>query len=84
MRRERYFEGRNSCSKLMSLAKKMNLEEEQIPASCRRCPYYRPDFKYRTCLFADCRYPVDRQTFRSRPLARDMVSVMEVVLMDEE
>ena len=24
--------------------------------SCKLCPYYRPDFKFRTCLYAHCPY----------------------------
>jgi len=27
---------------------------DRAPDSCKLCPYYRPDFKFRTCLYAHC------------------------------
>ena len=27
---------------------------DRAPDSCKLCPYYRPDFKFRTCLYARC------------------------------
>mgnify|MGYP000905236556 CR=1 FL=1 len=29
---------------------------DRAPDSCKLCPYYRPDFKFRTCLYAHCPY----------------------------
>lgn len=30
---------------------------DRAPDSCKLCPYYRPDFKFRTCPYAHCPYP---------------------------
>lgn len=46
----------------------------KAPASCRRCPYFRPEFKYRSCLYARCPYGADRDVFRKKPHKRDMFS----------
>ena len=27
---------------------------DRAPDSCKLCPYHRPDFKFRTCLYAHC------------------------------
>ena len=29
---------------------------DRAPDSCKLCPYYRPNFKFRTCLYAHCPY----------------------------
>lgn len=29
---------------------------DRAPDSCKLCPYHRPDFKFRTCLYAHCPY----------------------------
>ena len=51
---------------------------DQAPASCRKCPYYQPDFKYRSCLYARCFYDHGRSTLRDKPLKKDKF-VKEVV-----
>ena len=55
-------------------------EKDQPPASCRKCPYYQPDFKYRSCLYARCPFEKRRSTLRDKPLKKDKF-VKEVVKM---
>ena len=38
---------------------------DRAPDSCKLCPYYRPDFKFRTCLYAHCPYKKQVNVFRS-------------------
>lgn len=40
---------------------------DRAPDSCKLCPYYRPDFKFRTCLYAHCPYKKQVNVFRSTP-----------------
>ena len=44
------------------------------PESCKRCVYYRPDFKYRRCQFPRCPYGKQADVFRQKPLKRDKFS----------
>lgn len=44
------------------------------PDSCKRCVYYRPDFKYRRCQFSRCPYGKQTDVFRQKPLKRDKFS----------
>lgn len=44
------------------------------PESCKRCVYYRPDFKYRRCQFSRCPYGKQADVFRQKPLKRDKFS----------
>ena len=46
---------------------------DRAPDSCKLCPYYRPDFKFRTCLYAHCPYKKQVNVFRSTPEKWDMV-----------
>ena len=46
---------------------------DRAPDSCKLCPYYRPDFKFRTCLYAHCPYKKQVHVFRSTPEKWDMV-----------
>lgn len=39
------------------------------PGCCKRCIYYRPDFKYRRCPYGD-----QKAVFRKNPLKRDKFS----------
>ena len=36
-------------------------------------PYYRPDFKFRTCLYAHCPYKKQVNVFRSTPEKWDIL-----------
>lgn len=47
---------------------------ESRPDSCKRCVYYRPDFKYRRCQFSRCPYGKQTDVFRKKPLKRDKFS----------
>ena len=29
---------------------------DTVPACCKECPYYHPDWEHRTCLFTKCKY----------------------------
>ena len=40
---------------------------DRAPDSCKLCPYYRPDFKFRPCLYAHCPYKKQVNVFRSTP-----------------
>ena len=40
---------------------------DRAPDSCKLCPYHRPDFKFRTCLYAHCPYKKQVNVFRSTP-----------------
>ena len=44
------------------------------PESCKRCVYYRPDFKYRRCQISRCPYGKQADVFRQKPLKRDKFS----------
>ena len=58
--------------KLMETPPKV--DRNRTPPPCRICPYYQPEFRYRTCLYADCPYGKARNTaFRKRPLKREMI-----------
>ena len=46
---------------------------DRAPDNCKLCPYYRPDFKFRTCLYAHCPYKKQVNVFRSTPEKWDMV-----------
>lgn len=51
---------------------------DRAPDSCKLCPYYRPDFKFRTCLYAHCPYKKQVNVFRSTPEKWDILySVMD-------
>lgn len=46
---------------------------DRAPDSCKLCPYYRPDFKFRTCLYAHCPYRKQVNVFRSTPEKWDIL-----------
>ena len=48
----------------------------RAPDSCKLCPYYRPDFKFRTCLYAHCPYKKQVNVFRSTPEKWDILYFM--------
>lgn len=52
----------------------MQDKPESWPGSCKRCVYYRPDFKYRRCQFSRCPYGKQTDVFRLKPLKRDKFS----------
>ena len=47
---------------------------DRAPDSCKLCPYYRPDFKFRTCLYAHCPYKKQVNVFRSTPEKWDIMT----------
>mgnify|MGYP001661822658 CR=1 FL=1 len=53
---------------------------DRAPDSCKLCPYYRPDFKFRTCLYAHCPYKKQVNVFRSTPEKWDMEEWSQVEL----
>ena len=67
-----------------TLVKKMQKTDNPIqkPPSCSKCPYYRPEFRYRRCLYARCPFYRGAETFRKRPLKRDRIPGPEAVKMD--
>lgn len=52
---------------------------DRAPDSCKLCPYYRPDFKFRTCLYAHCPYKKQVNVFRSTPEKWGMLIVQDAV-----
>ena len=50
---------------------------DRAPDSCKLCPYYRPDFKFRTCLYAHCPYKKQVNVFRSTPEKWDILYLPE-------
>ena len=46
---------------------------DRAPDSYKLCPYYRPDFKFRTCLYAHCPYKKQVNVFRSTPEKWDIL-----------
>lgn len=48
--------------------------EAMVPSSCKRCPNYRPEFKYRSCLYTRCPYKKDKKVFREKHHSRDKFS----------
>ena len=63
----------NRYEKLIRKAKQEGCAEE-APGSCRRCLYYRPEFKYRFCLYARCPFQKADTVFRKKPKAKDPFS----------
>ena len=55
---------------------------DRAPDSCKLCPYYRPDFKFRTCLYAHCPYKKQVNVFRSTPEKWD-ISNTDPIYSDE-
>ena len=49
----------------------MSKKSKNKPDCCKRCIYYRPDFKYRRCQFSRCMYGDQKAVFRKNPLKRD-------------
>lgn len=49
---------------------------DRAPDSCKLCPYYRPDFKFRTCLYAHCPYKKQVNVFRSTPEKWDILYIL--------
>lgn len=52
---------------------------DRAPDSCKLCPYYRPDFKFRTCLYAHCPYKKQVNVFRSTPEKWDILYVNKYI-----
>ncbi len=62
----------NRCKKL--LAEPVKVDRSKAVPRCRKCLYYRPDFRFRSCLFADCPYGKNtRSVFRRKPLRIDKI-----------
>lgn len=49
-------------------------KSQNKPGCCKRCIYYRPDFKYRRCQFSRCPYGDQKAVFRKNPLKCDKFS----------
>ena len=56
------------------IRKSTQSEVNKAPASCKRCSYYRPEFKYRFCLYARCHFQKVDTVFRKKPKAKDPFS----------
>lgn len=49
-------------------------KSQNKPGCCKRCIYYRSDFKYRRCQFSRCPYGDQKVVFRKHPLKHDKFS----------
>ena len=59
----------------------VKIDRNKAVPKCSRCLFYRPDFKYRRCLYATCPYgKPDSEVFRRKPLTKDKFSEREVVI----
>ena len=55
-------------------------DRNRQPPRCPNCPYFRPEFRYRKCLFGTCTMGKDRNTaYRARPLREEKVALGVVV-----
>ena len=58
------------------LTKPVEIDKNKTAPSCKNCPYFHPEFKYRTCLFSICPFGKSQKCiFRSRPLLEDGFSL---------
>lgn len=67
------------------------LNPEQKPSgeqrrSCLRCEYFQPDWRFRSCFYAECPYQKGKFTLRSVPFASDpaFMTMKEEVVTDVE
>ena len=44
---------------------------DKKPVTCKQCPYYQPEFRFRSCLYARCQFNKEATIFRERPLKKD-------------
>ena len=62
----------NRCKKFLS--EPVKVDRNKAVPKCRKCLYYRPDFRFRSCLFADCPYGKNPNSiFRANPLRIDKI-----------
>lgn len=47
--------------------------ESIVPIDCKSCECYQPNWKYRACLYARCKYNKPINVFRTKPLAIDVI-----------
>ncbi len=47
--------------------------EMTVPKCCQECECYQPEWKFRTCLYAKCKYGKNINPFRDRPLSHDII-----------
>ena len=50
---------------------------DHAPDSCGKCPYYRNNFKFRTCLYVRCPYGKAVNVFRDSPEKWDILYARE-------
>ncbi len=74
---DRNRELQNSFQKLMHKA--AQIEKNTSGPACKQCWFYRPDFRYRRCLYATCRYGKGNEVvFRKKPLHKEKFPKREV------
>ena len=47
--------------------------ENIVPKDCKSCECYQPNRKYRTCLYARCKYNKPINVFRDKPMPIDVI-----------
>ena len=84
MHNERIEERKQHLRQLDSLMKQQPAagDARKAPPNCRHCPYYQPDFKYRTCLYSRCEFYENVNVFRKRPRESDFQGLPKVVRLD--
>lgn len=56
------------------MIKRNDKDDKNVPGSCKKCQYYRPDFKFRKCLYTKCQFGKEQDVFRKKPLKSDKFS----------
>ena len=71
-------ENLNRCKNLQML--KIKVDRNRKPPKCSRCPYFQPNFRYRSCLKARCPFGKGEDSiFRKHPLKKEKICRQEVV-----
>lgn len=71
-------ENLNRCKNLRKL--EIKVDRNKQPPKCSKCPYYQPQFRYRSCLNVTCPFGKgEKAIFRKRPLKAEKICRQEVV-----
>ena len=67
MEKQEYFAFRY-YERIMKMKPEGGRKQAAAPKYCWDCVYYRPHWKYRSCLYARCPFQTERRTIRKKPL----------------
>ena len=68
------YESLRHYEKMMRKSECFEASSKEVPPSCRKCMFYQPEWKFRTCTFSSCFYGKDVDVFRRKPLKKDRYS----------